>query len=120
MNPPIFKVCRESPGVIAALGGPIPRLYPFGEAPQGVARPYATYQMVSGNPFNTLTTPNSDQISLQVDVFGQTQADATAAFTALRDAVQQHAYVSGYNINGRESDTGLWRLSFDVDWIVDR
>ena len=120
MNTPIFSVCKASQAVIDVLGGPLPRLYPFGEAPAGVEKPYAVYQMVSGAPLNTLTVPESDQIGIQIDVFGRTQAEATKAFIALRNAVQTKGYVTGYNANEREDETNLWRLSFDVDWIVDR
>lgn len=120
MIPPIFEVCRMSRDVQMLLGGQLPRLYPFGEAPQDVPKPYATYQLISGAPDNTLTVPESDHFSLQVDVFGRSQTETLNVFGALRDAVQQKGYVTGYNINGREEDTKLWRLSFDVDWIVDR
>lgn len=120
MIPPIFEVCSGDPAVQAVLGGKLPRLYPFGEAPQDMLMPYSTYQMIGGAPFNTLTVPEADSISIQVDVFGRSQTEVFSAFHALRNAVQRHAYVTGYNINGREDDTKLWRMSFDVDWIVDR
>lgn len=124
MIPPIFEVCSESQDVQIVLGGmlgnKLPRLYPFGEAPQNTPKPYAVYQIISGAPDNTLTVPESDHLSVQVDVFGRSQAEAMNAFTVLRDAVQHKGYVTGYNINGREDDTKLWRLSFDVDWIIDR
>lgn len=53
---PLFKVCSQDPGVTALLGTDPVRLYPWGEAPQGVAKPYATYQGAAGAPETTSAT----------------------------------------------------------------
>lgn len=54
MTPPIVQACLQSPAVTALLGvGTGMRLYSFGEAEQGVAKPYAVWQVVSGSPRTT-------------------------------------------------------------------
>ncbi|EPN30837.1 hypothetical protein A245_45243, partial [Pseudomonas syringae pv. actinidiae ICMP 19096] len=52
MAAPIFAVCAADPAVQALLGTSPTRLYPFGEAPEGVAKPYAVWQVIGGNPEN--------------------------------------------------------------------
>lgn len=121
MTPPIFKVCSASPAVTALLGDSPCRLYPFGEAPEGVTYPYATWQWSGGEPENYLgDRPDMDQFDLQVDVWAKTGADATAVATALRDAIEGHAYITAWRGNGTDPETKSRRISFDVDWHVER
>lgn len=121
MTPPIFKVATAASAVTALLGdGPL-RLYPFGEAPEGVVYPYATWQGVGGLPENYLDDlPDMDRIALQVDVWATTGSSATAVAKALRDAIEPHAYITAWRGTGRDPDTGSYRHSFDVDWHVQR
>ncbi|MGL4711664.1 MAG: tail completion protein gp17, partial [Shewanella sp.] len=46
---PIFVVCRASTAVTDLLGTNPTRLYPFGQAPQNVAKPYAVWQVIGGS-----------------------------------------------------------------------
>lgn len=116
----LFESVSNNESCIAYLGSNPVRFFPFGMAPQGVKTPYSTYQLVSGSPFNTLVTPNSDRHSYQVDVFSKTQSECIVAANAMRDVLQLHGYVTGYNISALEPDTRLWRLSFDIDIISGR
>jgi len=121
MFPPIFQVAAADPGVTALLGpGPV-RLYPFGEAPQGVTLPYAVWQLVSGSPENYLAgRPDVDSFTLQVDVYASTVASARAVGAALRDAVELHAHITRWGGESRNRETGRYRLNFDCDWFVSR
>jgi hypothetical protein len=118
MLPPIFAVCAASAAVTALLGTAPTRLYPFGEAPQGVALPYAVWQgLPGGGPLNHLgDRPDMDQWLLQVDVYARTVADATAVVEALRDAIEPHAYITRWGTQETDRDTGHRRLGFDVSW----
>lgn len=119
--PPIFKVCSANPLVTALLGVSPCLLYPFGEAPEGVAYPYATWQVIGGGPENYLgNRPDMDQIALQVDVWAKTGADASAVAMALRDAIEGHAYITAWRGTGTDPETKSKRISFDVDWHVER
>lgn len=121
MQPPIFKVCAASPAVTALLGTNPVRLFPFGEAPQGVAYPYAVWQVVGGAPENYLAdTPDVDGFNLQVDVYAKTSAVATDVATALRDAIEPEAYITRWGGQGKDSTTKTYHISFDVDWLTPR
>lgn len=121
MDVPFYLVCKADPTVQALLGGSEPRIYPFGSAPQDVAKPYAVYQWVGGSPFNMLNCrPAADRSSLQVDVYGVTPKSSTDAAKAIRYAIELSSYVTTYRGTEREDETKLYRTSFDLDWLVNR
>jgi uncharacterized protein DUF3168 len=63
--PPVFTVAAAASAVTALLGTAPVRLYPAGKAPQGVAKPYATYQLAYGSPENYIgTLPDIDQAGI--------------------------------------------------------
>jgi hypothetical protein len=119
MAAPIFKVCAAAPAVTALLGASPVRLYPFGEAPQGVAKPYAVWQCISGSPINYVSgRPDTDRYGLQVDVYADTGAVADQVAAAIRRAIELQAHVTGFNLEGRDPTTKNYRKSFDVAWLV--
>ena len=122
MYPPVFDVCSGDTGVLDVLGdGPRVRLYPFGDAPQDEKKPYAVWQIVYGSPENSLNDiPDVDSYGIQVDVYGLTQASSRDAAMALRNAMEPVAYVVGWNAELRDPTTKNYRVSFTVDWIVNR
>lgn len=121
MYPPIFAVCAADAAVLALLGSAPVRLYPFGEAPQGVALPYAVWQTVNGSPENYLGgRPDMDQFTLQVDVYGSGIDSVRNAASALRYAIEPVAHIVSYGGEGRDPDTKNYRYSFTVDWWVNR
>lgn len=121
MYPPIFSTCKADAGVTALLGTNPCRLYLFGEAPQGVAKPYAVWQSVGGQPENFLgQRPDADSFTLQVDVYADTAASARAVAVALSHAIEAVAYVTSWRGESRKQETKDYRSSFDVDWIVRR
>jgi hypothetical protein len=119
MIAPIFKVCAADPAVTALIGTGPTRLYPHGEAPQGVEKPYVVWQVISGSPFNYLNgLPDTDRYNLQVDVYADTASSADAVFTAVRKAIGRQAYVTGFNLDAIDPDTKNYRKGFDVAWLV--
>lgn len=122
MTPPIFQICSQSAAVTAQLGaGGNLRLYSFGEAPEGVAKPYAVWQLVNGVPENYLAgRPDADGMTLQVDVYGTTSTSVRQVRDAIRDAIELNAYVTRWGGESRDSVTKNYRAGFDVDWIVPR
>lgn len=121
MFPPIFQLCAGDAGVKSALGSNPVRLYPFGQAPQGVVLPYAVWQIVSGGPENYLgNLPDVDSYTVQVDVYADGASSVRSAAKALRDAIEPHAHIVGWRGESRNPDTQRYRLSFDVDWFVHR
>lgn len=122
MKAPIFEVCSQDAGVTALLGaGADLRLYSFGEAPDGVVKPYAVWQLVNGTPENYLAgRPDADGFTLQVDVYGATGTSSRQVREAIRDAIELRAYVTRWGGESRDPATNNYRTSFDVDWIVRR
>jgi len=122
MLPPIFAVCAAETAVTAALGAAPTRLYPFGEAPQGVALPYAVWRVIpGGGPANFLgDRPDVDRFTLQVDVYATTGSAASAVTVALRDAIEPHAYITRWGDQDTDPDTGHRHIGFDVSWHVQR
>ena len=128
MHPPIYAVCAADTTVATLLtdtDGRL-RLFPFGEAPQHYARPYAVHQIVYGGPDNSLSCiPNTDLFGVQIDVYGPTADDVHTVAGALRDALEatMQALVVRYNGETKESGAGntrVYRYSFDVEWRVYR
>lgn len=122
MTPPIELVCAGDSGVTALIGAGVNlRLYPFGEAPEGVAKPYAVWQLVRGRPENYLAgRPDADGFTLQVDVYGTTSGSVRQVRDAIRDAIELRAYVTRWGGESRDSATKHYRTNFDVDWIIPR
>lgn len=121
MDTPFFQVCKADPTVQALLGGALPRIYPFGSAPQEVAKPYVVYQWIGGAPLNMINCrPDADRASLQVDVYGLSTQSTTTVAKAIRNAIELDSYITGYRGDMRDEETKLYRTSFDVDWLVNR
>jgi hypothetical protein len=121
MYAPIFAVCAADAGVTALLGASLTRLYPFGEAPEGVAKPYAVWQLVTGSPENYLAgRPDMDGYTLQVDVYAATGSSARAVAEAISHAIELQAYVTRWSGETKDTETKLYRSSFDIDWLVPR
>lgn len=121
MYPPIFQLAVRDAAVRAALGESPTRLFLFGLAPEGVGHPYAVWQVVGGSPENYLTNrPNIDNFLIQIDVYGPDADEVRAAAKALRDALEDHAHVTSWRGESRDSETRLYRSSFDVSFFTNR
>lgn len=118
MYPPIYQLARNDAAVTALLGSPNPRFYPFGQASQNTTRPYAVWQVIYGNPDNSLScAPKEDLYGVQVDAYAGDADSARAVAAALRNAVEaDHNPVVSYNGEFWEQNTGLWRVSFTAEF----
>ena len=122
MTPPIFEICAADSSVSGLLGdGAILRLYPFGEAPQKDQLPYVAWGIVDGAPENYVgQVPDVDILTLQLDVYGRTAESAREVRDALVAAIEPHAHVVSWDGERRDTETRAHRISFTVDWIVNR
>lgn len=104
-----------------AIFGATPRVYLFGKAPQGVAKPYAVWQSIGINPENYLgQIPDADFMPTQIDVYADTAEGARDGAQALRDLYQLHGYVTVQREWPREASTNLYRYQLDVDFWQSR
>lgn len=121
MFPPIFEVCSIDTDVQSIFGSTPCRLYPFGEAPQNVIKPYAVWQLVSGAPENYLDrVPDVDQFTIQIDVYANTVDASRIGAKVLRNVIQDYAYITVYTGDLRDPSTDNYRYTFSVDWFVHR
>jgi len=120
--PPVFLYAAASPAVTAILGAPpAMRFWPAGHAKQESARPYATHGLVVAVPENTLSCPPSvDKFSLQIDCFAKDWSAAWALMGALRSALEPDGYINTIDIDEWDNPTGLYRVSFSVDFWQER
>lgn len=121
MYPPIFALAFASAAVKALLGTNPLRFYQFGDAPQGVTKPYAVWQTITGSPENYLgNAPDVDRYTVQVDVYASSADSARACAEALRDAVEPAAHIVGWRGERRDPTTKNFNYSFDVEFHVKR
>jgi len=122
MYPPIFEACASDPDVQSNLGVSPTRLFAFGEADYpNVTYPYAVWRTVAGTPENKLSgRPDIDRWTIQIDVYAKTADGAWDAAAALRNIIEQNAYVNAWRGGVRDPDTRSFTYSFTVDWWVPR
>lgn len=129
MTPPVYQIAKDSAAVTALLGNP-PRLFLFGHAQQSTARPYAVWQLVYGSPDNSLScVPTEDNYGVQFDCYagkvGGSSSDGASlardVAAALRDAYEEtYNHVVSWNGEFWEQVTGLYRVSFTVEFWTER
>lgn len=122
MYPPIFQLVAADATATGLLGSDPVRFWPFGSAPVGETRPYATHQLVAGAPVNTITTPpRADRASVQVDAYGRNATEAWNVAKAIAAAVEaSRAYVMSWDLALTDEATGLFRVAFTCDFYVPR
>lgn len=115
----LFSLLRSSSAVTAIIGTNPVRFYRHGRAPQGVVGPYVTQLGVSLVPFNTLSgLPLADSGRQQIscwsanDGTGATGIDTLAR--AVRDAIESRFDVIDERDMGQDTETGRYRIDFDV------
>lgn len=122
MFAPVSDIAGADAGVIAALDAPPnQRFYSFGLAPEKSTKPYAVWQVVGGGPENYLAgRPTSDRHAIQVDTYAQTANQGRHVASALVEAFELVGYVTSWNGEFLDIDTGLRRISFTVEFITQR
>lgn len=116
LNPPIFSIIESNAACTDILGtGPV-RFFPFGKAPQGVAKPYAVYTVFNANPENYLSgAPDIDNKGTQVDLYAENAEDLRNLFEAIKNAIELKAHMTSFSTPVPDAETALWtaRMEFD-------
>lgn len=121
MNPPVFTLLQAASGVTAVLGTAPLRVYPGGQVPENTAYPYATYAVYNGNPNNNMDqAPLSDVIGTQIDIWSKTYGLALSAATAIRDALEPAAHMTGFSGPDRDDETRYYRVILEFDFFTER
>ena len=121
-TPPLYRLATRSAALLAVLGSPEPRIYPWGENDDNpVIYPYVTWAEVGGSPHNQLAgRPCGDRITTQIEVWSKTKDGAEAAAKALRDAIELDCYITAWRGRSRDPETKTYRISFDAEWQLNR
>lgn len=118
MMPAVYALLRSSPAVLALVGQ---RIYRHGRAPQDTVAPYIAWLIVTGDPENNLSdTPPHDRMVVQIDCYHHTDAGVEQLATAVRDALEPHAHMTGQPVDERETETKLFRMALQFDFWVAR
>lgn len=116
MNPNLFPILNASAPVKALLGSNPLRVFPWGRAPQNVAKPYVVYGVYNGNPENYISNaPDIDNKGTQIDIYADTGASAESVFSAIRGALEPYAHMTSFATPNLDADTNLYtgRMEFD-------
>lgn len=112
----LFALVKASPECTALLGSNPVRFFEFGQAPQLESTPYATYQHVTGTPYNVLTGPApADHITVQIDAWADSSTVCKAVANEIRKAVENNCHVTSWLGTSKEGDT--FRSTFMVQII---
>ena len=118
MLPPIYTILSTNTAVKNIVST---RIYPHGDAPQDVARPYVTWFLVADAPENNLSElPDIDRQAVQIDIWAESGSAAVQLASAVRNAIEPHAHVTNIALNGREPETGLYRFAIQIDYWITR
>ena len=118
MLPNIYAILRANSTVLSTVST---RIYRHGAAPQDVLKPYITWFVISGIPEIQISgTPCSDVDTIQIDVWHETDAGVETLAYAVRTAIDSAGYANRMIQDLRETDTRLFRISFEADIIQSR
>lgn len=125
MLPPIFALLKNATAVTALVGTNPVRVYRHGAAPQNVVAPYVTWSVITATPQNTLSeAPKADACTVQIDCWsdntGTGDAAVEALATAVRNAIEPHAHMTGFGPNVRDFETQRFRFTLQFDYWLSR
>jgi hypothetical protein len=117
MFPPVFRTL-STPAVVEIVGNRIGR---HGEVPQETARPYITWSIITGQPYDHLSgAPRGDFDTVQIDCWHATDAGIEQLALAVRDALDSAGHANRVRLNNRDATTKLYRVGIDADFITNR
>jgi len=121
MKAPVFQTLKASADVKAIVGTNPPRIFRHDSAPQDASRPYITWFVLADVPENNLSdVPVGDRVVVQVDCWHQTDSGIESMALAVRDAIEPHAHLTGVTADERDTDSKLFHIQLEFDWIVTR
>lgn len=118
MLPNVYGILRTNSTVVSTVDK---RIYRHGSAPQNVQKPYITWFVSTGQPENVLNAPPCfDRDTIQIDCWSETDEGIETLAYAVRDALDSNLITNRMMINSRETDTKLYRIAIEADFIASR
>ena len=94
------------------------RIGRHGEIAQTEQKPYIVWQIATNNAFDTLSeAPGGDFTTVQIDCYHQTDAGAAQLAMAVRAALDAVLIVNRAVLNIRDTETKLYRVGLEADFI---
>lgn len=117
MFPKVFRAIHTT-AVSAIVGDRIGR---HGFVAQTEPRPYITWQIISGQPYDNLSSaPGGDFTTVQLDCYHPTDAGAEQLALAVREALDAGLICNRVVLNSRDPETKLYRVGMEADFIDQR
>lgn len=122
MLPPVFSYLVAAAPLTALIGTTPTRAYRHGDAPQLVTAPYVTWFANGCAPGNLLdgNPPPVDGWAITVDSWSDGDSEVEAVAQAVRDALEPHGYLTGFNANSRDPATRRYRISMQFEFWISR
>ena len=118
MLPNVYALLRTNSTIVSNVDK---RIYRHGSAPQNVQKPYITWSLASNSPENVLNaTPCHDRDIVQIDCWSETDEGIETLAYAVRDSLDSAMITNRFVINSRETDTKLYRMAIEADFIASR
>ena len=118
MLPNVYQALRSNATVVSTVST---RIYRHGSAPQDVVKPYITWFLVTGQPQDVLNAaPCHDRNTVQIDCWSDSDTGVETLAYAVRAALDNQLISNRMVINNRETDTKLYRIAIEADFISSR
>ena len=115
----LFELIAADPACTAILGTNPTKFFEFGTAPALEQPVYATWQIISGEPFNVMEgTPSHDMIEAQIDVWAPTAAAARSTARAIRRALDRYISISHF-ATGYDPESELYRVVIRATYMTE-
>jgi len=109
------------PSLLAYVGGDPVRIFRHGKAPQGVTKPYITWFVVAGQPYDQISgAPLDDFDTVQVDCWSNDDTQVEQMATAVRDAFDAAGLSNRLASDTYEAETDTYRIGVEADFIRSR
>ncbi|RPD90515.1 DUF3168 domain-containing protein [Neisseria weixii] len=120
MLPPIFKTLN-TPDIRQMVGENPVRIYDFGHAPDGTLPPYIVFTQISGAPYEQISgVPSADKDLVQIDCYTADRVGCRRLAQLVQTALDNVGQSNRMIIQDYESETALYRIGLEVDWISAR
>lgn len=117
MLPPVYATLMADPEVANLTAGRIRQ--DVGNPDEGA--PYIVWGLLSATPeLTTQRRAPADRCSISVDVFARDESEREALTAAARHALEPHGHILTIQSLGKDTETRLWRMTFDMDWFITR
>lgn len=118
MLPNVYTTLRANATVVSTVAT---RIYRHGSAPQDAVKPYITWSLIAGTPYDVINAaPCADRDLCQIDCWSETDTQVETLAYAVRAALDSVGISNRIVMNMRETDTKLYRISLEADFISSR